>query len=333
MAIQKDESLVDPIDHTVTPRIYASKLTPSLSQAALNLLIDYRRTLQSDLNKSIFWSLKMWTIILSTVSIYSYIQLNDYIQYQSFGALIHNSSFIYELVYVGFFFISATVFCFTAGSMFSYFLKKHADDVLTNSKEFFGVDLMKFAALADNVEEFKKTKKQLKKQELEEYLQNLEEGKNTQLIVYREKPIGVIALQPDLEHSNDEQYVVSIKGLSIRRVYADAGLQEDLINWAYSRARELYLNHHNHGVINGKSLKIYFEIFSFETTLQKMLKNLGWKLIESNDLEDGRVAGYFFGVKKQIWGITLNVEPKVEAETEEVKTESKSKNKNLRSRK
>lgn len=301
MAVQEESLLHEPLDMAQEPKLQATTLKPSLSEASMNLIIDYRRTLLGELTKSMFWDLRTISLLVAGISVYVYMKLYESLQYQTMALLLENRDFYVQLFYVLIAVIMIITITFTFFGELSKFLKLDLDKIAEEPEKTFKFDLIQFAQLADSEEG-------LKLKELSDYRSKVAEGDNTQLIIYRGRPVALITIAKDDELSREDQYVVRINGLGVRRVYADTGLQKDLIQWSYLQARDLYLKEGN--LKKDKPLRIFIEVYSFEKQLLKTLKELpGWQKVSSEPLPDF-IAGKLFGHELQTWGIGMNVTSK-----------------------
>lgn len=286
MVKQKEVKLDQPIDHTAPPTIYGTKLTPSLSNAALNLTIDFIRQKQSQANQRILTHPITISVVLVATSIFAYWKVGHIYHAGGWNLLKHNKDEFFSVL------VFATMFSsllFTALSKSTDFIKTTSENLVDDNEEIFGVDLKTFANLSINNEKQvdKKTKEILSK------------GDNTQIIIYRDTPIAVLSLVTKPELSNQDQFVTKITGCGVRKVYYKSGILEDLIGWAVYRT-----NVQNIG--NASKLVILIDVMSTDSDLKKKIKAKGFQFIEKYHYNNSKILKAY-GIYNEVWGLNINV--------------------------
>lgn len=281
MVAQKDAQLDKPLDKEAPPTIFSTNLTPEYATAALNLTIDFQRQKQSIANSYILkHRLTLTTVLLAIVS-FGYYRL-AWIYRRGGWDLVKKSNDATFSVFI-FAFLFSTCY-FSLASRPTSILRERADSIVKNTEEIFGVDLNKFANLVPTLG---KNKGELAK------------GENTQIIVYRDTPIAIISVLPVAELSSDEEFVVKITGIGIRKVYLKSGILQDLIDWAIKRAQKLNTK-------KAKRLTVLVEALSVDAALISVLKDKQFQKIETLKLSESFFLNKY-GINREIWGVSLNV--------------------------
>lgn len=295
MVKQKEIRLDQPIDHNAPPTIYGTKLTPSLSNAALNLTIDFIRQKQSQANQHIFMHpLSVLLILLASFG-FGYWKVGWIYEAGGWELLKSSRDEIFSILVFITMFTSIT---FTALTKSTNFIKTTSERLVDDNEGIFGVSLKTFANLNPDSND-KKTKNLLTK------------GDNTQIIIYRDSPIAVLSLVPKPELSNgEEKFVTKITGCGVRKVYYKSGIIEDLIDWSVYRSQSL-------NVDKAKKLIVLIDVMSVDTDLKKKLTEKNFKFIEKTYYNNS-ILLKAYGIYNEVWGLNLNVSSLEESKLEEI---------------
>lgn len=284
-----------PLNKDAPPSIYASSLTPELATAALNLPVDFLKQKQGLANKRLI----SHPVVLATIGIFlsTYLAITVTIPRNTSGSM---AGYLYQVFLMNkketftalIFTLIGASFLFTLLSRVSdlYFRAQIDQIVQSKGEEIYGVNLNDVGVL---------TTKDLKKQP-QQFRDNLE---NTHIIVYRETPIALISLAKNNILTTGESLVMSISSVGSRRVYIKSGIIEDLLDWAMIRTRAISSTGNY-----GKSMKILTEVYSFDTEMKKILKSKGFVKIQSARINENRLMGGLFGIKKELWGVQFHYE-------------------------
>ena len=213
---QVDALLDRPLDIDAPPTIYSVNLKPEYGTAALNLSADFIKQEQAQANKYLFFHPII--LIVLAFGLLIYLTPRVYFPLRNTGsvagwfyqlALINRREVLTGLVFTA---IGAS-FLFTLLSRVSdsYFKSKINQLVASKGEKVFGINLNDLVA----------------RHETEDPVVN-----NTHIIVYRETPIALISLSPNMTLSTNENLVMSVTTVGCRRVYVKSGIIEDLIDWA-----------------------------------------------------------------------------------------------------
>ncbi|ANZ77671.1 BA75_04757T0 [Komagataella pastoris] len=298
MVVQKEFDLTVGLSEDKEAVVSYSDLTPEYSTISLNLVIDRRRYLQALLNKKLLWSAPCWVGVLTISVGYGYFKMADYFRYVPLQELISNNNFRYELIST--MILAGMVFSvfFALSALKTEYLRADADKLVDESEKAFGFDLKAYSNLPVNtVDEYKalpKSKKNDKELEL------LENGKNSQIVIYRETPIAVISLVVDKDptQTNDSSYIIRIQSFGIRRVYVKSGIMKELLIWALFRTRAIVED------LNASEVLVLCDLYSFEKDVIPAFQELTFKKINSSPLKDWLLGG-IYGVTKDTWAIGL----------------------------
>ncbi|AOA64539.1 Protein required for teh ER exit of the high-affinity phosphate transporter [Komagataella phaffii CBS 7435] len=315
MVIQKEFDLTVGLSEDKEAVVSYSDLTPEYSTISLNLVIDRRRNLQALLNKKLLWSAPCWVGVLSISLGYGYFKLADYFKYIPLQELILNNNFRYELIST--LILAGMVFSifFALFALKTEFLRADADKLVEESEKAFGFDLKAYSNLPVNtVDEYKSLRKTDDKE-----LELLENGKNSQIVIYRETPIAVISLVVDKDpnQTNNSSYVVRIQSFGIRRVYVKSGIMKELLIWALYRTRTIV------EALNASEVLVLCELYSFEKDVIPTFQELTFKKISSRPLKDWLLGG-IYGVTQDTWAIGLLADGQDGSSKEAVSSDSKS---------
>lgn len=270
MAVQRQFDLNKPVASEGESKLELTKLTPDLVLASLELHGDYYAKLEGLWVKSFLWSAPVISIIVAAVSGYLYYILRDYIEisetYGEFFRLIFRSSDIKVSLTMIFPIIAISIAIFGIvglfiGDEFRQISKKM--DQTNYVEEIYGFPILKFAKLPmDKINN-------LKEKKLED------NGKNSQVILYKTEPIGIITLKPLFDKSNDSNLIVKITGLSIRPAFKKLNFEELLIKWAIETSKSIYAQYLKDKKITdsrGCKITLLTDNYSFNTALENILK-------------------------------------------------------------
>ncbi|CAI4043597.1 hypothetical protein SKDZ_10G1000 [Saccharomyces kudriavzevii ZP591] len=282
---QVDASLDKPLDIDAPPTIFSVNLKPEYGTAALNLSADFIKQEQALANKYLFSHPLVILIIIAGSLIYLAPKIVFPIRntgsiagwfYQLFQ--INKKEVLTGLVFTA---IGAS-FLFTLLSRISdsYFKSKISQLVASKGEKTFGINLNDLVA----------------RHETEDPVVD-----NTHIIVYRETPIALISLTPNMTLTTDDNLVMSVTTVGCRRVYVKSGIIEDLIDWAMLYSKTVRKNGKY-----GESMKLLIDVYSFDNTLKEILKKKGFTYIQSIRVSENRLLGGLFGVKKELWGLQFH---------------------------
>lgn len=276
MVAQQPVNLHEPLDETKDATLRIVPLQPSLATAALTLHGDYYRQLQSKSNTVIVWHplVQLYIFgILGAFTVYKYSELWEISDsYAELWRLIKNNKYILTTFFPVLIFIAGTV------GLVSFLI---TDEFRTVSDGLAGEEYMlklfqfplRVYAAASIDDLASKTSRQF-----------VESASNsTDLIEYRETPVAVVTVIPLANESNSEVFHAKISGLHVRKVYRNAGLDEDLLEVAIGKAKLLTVRYIEDNKIKG-SVKTVLraEAYSFDPILSKLYISNGFKLIESS---------------------------------------------------
>lgn len=283
MSLQKDAGLRDFVDDQAPPTIVSTKLTPELSEAALNLTIDFQRQKQSGANAAIIRHPIIVSTLVVVIGAVGYWKLGEIIQRGGFKLLKLNIDQVMGTLVIATMIISVLATLVTRPTDV---LRSKADSIVDNSESVFGFELREFAAL--NVKKLDKTGREL-----------LDTAENTRVVIYRDTPIAVVSLVPVTDMCTKERFVTKITGVGVRKVYWRSGIIEDLIDWTVFRSGQLN---------NSKAPKILvlYEVVNTDHELIKVLKAKQFQKIESRPVS-GNSLLKLLGIQYDIYGLGLNV--------------------------
>ncbi|CAD6631177.1 HN1_G0006830.mRNA.1.CDS.1 [Saccharomyces cerevisiae] len=282
---QVDASLDKPLDIDAPPTIYSVNLEPEYGTAALNLSADFIRQEQALANKYLFFHPVI--LVVLTIGLLIYLTPRIVFPIRNTGSV---AGWFYQLARINkkvvlsglvFTAIGAS-FLFTLLSRVSdsYFKSKINQLVGSKGEKVFGINLNDLVA----------------RHETKDPVVN-----NTHIIVYRETPIALISLAPNMTLSTDENLVMSVTTVGCRRVYVKSGIIEDLIDWAMLHSKNI----RSSGKY-GETMKLLIDVYSFDSTLKEILKKKGFTYIQSIRVSENRLLGGLFGVKKELWGLQFH---------------------------
>lgn len=284
---QVDVSLHKPLDIDAPPTIYSVNLKPAYGTAALNLSADFIKQEQALANKYLFSH--PLVIFILTVGLAVYLAPKIVFPIRNTESI---TGWFYQLaringkdVLTGIVFTAiGASFLFTLLSRVSdaYFKSKISQLVASKGEKVFGINLNDLVS----------------KNETEDPVVN-----NTHIIVYRETPIALISLAPNVALTTKENLVMSVTTVGCRRVYVKSGIIEDLIDWALLHSKIVRKNGEY-----GETMKLLIDVYSFDNTLREILKKKGFTYIQSIRVSENRLLGGLFGVKKELWGLQFHFE-------------------------
>lgn len=298
MAIQQDAQLQEPLPLDSPPVLEFKTMTPELATAALNLIIDSRVNLQSQLNKTIIWSFPTWSFILALFAPFAAWNLQDYFAHNSWDYLKGNHAFRGDIIqsFIALVMLGSVVF--TGLCLSTYWLREEATKLAEKTTDTFGFDLAQFARLPSNP----KTTNDISL--LETWMKP---AKNTQLVIYRGVPICVVVLKLNKDLTSKDQFVVDIQQAAVRRVYVKSGIFKDLLEFAFKRSAEMLKEFKvETPKMYGKEVKIklMYNCYSFETEPKKVLQENHFECIVKTGSKSPFITAVF-GCKKETWCASL----------------------------
>ncbi|KAI5958172.1 PHO86 [Candida theae] len=307
MVTQRDIDLNAPLDANAPSSLSKSPLTPELTKAAITLHGDRYKQSQANLTRFVIWHpyfVALYSMIFPTVLAYylwDYISISDNLVEMYFIVSRNKRDFIFHIIkaiptIAGIFGIFGYI-AYILGDQLGSITHRYVAEKYCNFT--FGFDIKEFA--------------QDPKTPL------LKNGKNSELIIYRNQPIAIATLKPDLEQSTPENFIVVITGIHVRKVFNTVDFDSLLIEWAVLRSRELYqefLLKKGSKVKNG-TIFVTTDSYSFDKQQQTTLSRCGFKLLSSS-LElnpfDPTSKSYersfnnFLGIARNTFGLLLTTE-------------------------
>ncbi|CCF57924.1 hypothetical protein KAFR_0D02760 [Kazachstania africana CBS 2517] len=283
---QVDASLDKPLDKDAPPTIFQKNLTPEYASAALNLSIDFLKQQQSMANKYLI----VHPLTISSIALFLIIFLTPRLVYPSTAPFSSVSTYLLQFIKVNqrevlgalLFTIILTSFLFTFLSRISdhFFKSKIRHIVQKDGEPVFNLNL---------------------KSEIPE-----NGSADTNIIIYRGTPISLISVSENNVLSSLDSLVMNINTIGCRQVYTRSGILEDLIDWAMIRTKQVGVTRNK----TNKSMKLIIEVYSFDETLKKILQKKGFKLVSKGKLNENRLLGGLFGVKRELWGVQFHIQPR-----------------------
>ncbi|KAG5421640.1 PHO86 [Candida metapsilosis] len=307
MVAQKDIDLNEPLDEKVSSTLSKSALTPELTKAAITLQGDRYKQLQAKLTKFIIWHpyfVTFYIILFPSVLVYylwDFISISESMIELYYIISRNKRDFFVQII------VSAPVMAGIFG-IFGFIAYILGDQIGAITDKYvaqkycdytFGFDVKEFAS--------------------DPKTPLLKNGKNTELVVYRNQPIAVATLKPDWDQCTEENFIVNITGVHVRKVFAQVDFDQFLFEWAILRSRELYqefLIQKNSKVKNG-TIFIVTDAYSFDTQQQKLLARNGFRLLSSSwelnpfnpSLKSYEKAlNKLFGISRGTFGLLLTTE-------------------------
>ncbi|KAI5969466.1 PHO86 [Candida margitis] len=307
MVTQKHIDLNAPLDVNVPSTLKKSPLTPELAKAAITLHGDRYKQSQANLTRYVIWhpySIALYSLIFPSILVYSlwdYFEISDNLVEFYTIASRNKRDFAFHVISVAP--LIASVF-----GIFGFFSFILGDEVGTITDRYVAQKYCDFTFGFD-IKEFAQDPK----------TPLLKEGKNSELVIYRDQPIAIATIKPDWEQSTPENFIVQITGLHVRKVFNKIDFDQMLIEWAVLRSRELYqtyLTSKNSKVKNGTIL-IVTDAYSFDKKFEKTLFSSGFRIFNSSyELNpfSPTLKGYqevlhkLLGLKRDTFGILLTTE-------------------------
>lgn len=275
MVAQVDLDLSTPLLGDADASITTIPLEPALATAALTLHGDFYRQLQSKANSRIFWhpvTQILSAVVLVSFSIYQYYELVEISD--SFDEFLHlcwNNKYIITTFF--------PVITFLAGfiGLVSFIISDEFRLVSDNLKQD-AVMLKVFRfplRIYSNYEGKDKGDKSLG------FVESA--SQSTEFIKYRDSPIAVVTVVPLPDKSTSEVFYAQITGLHVRKVYAETGLQNELLEIAKTKARSLCSRYVRDMAIKTTSMRIVLiaEGYSLNPTMNQILKDHDFKVVET----------------------------------------------------
>lgn len=272
MVTQKDIDLNTPLDARAPSTLSKSALTPELTKAAVTLHGDRYKQSQANLTRFIIWhpySFALYSLIFPSILVYAlwdYISISDNLVELYFIASRNKRDFIFHIIksgptiagIFGIFGFIAYILGDEVGAITDrYVAQKYCDYT-------FGFDVKEFA--------------QDPKTPL------LKNGKNSELIIYKDQPIAIGTLKPDWEQSTPDNFIVNITGIHVRKVFKKVDFDQLLIEWAVLRARELYQEYllQKKSKTKNGTIFVVTDAYSFDKEQEGTLIRCGFKLLSSS---------------------------------------------------
>ncbi|KAI5953666.1 PHO86 [Candida jiufengensis] len=308
MIEQKEIDLNKPLDADKPATLEKSTLTPALTKASLILHGDYYKQSQSNLSKFVFWhpiSILVYTTLVPLVFgfvLWDYLSISENLVEFYTIASKNRNDFIFNILRGA----PIVASIFASFAFIGYILGDDVGAIATNfiSKNYCN------SVYGFDVTEFVKEKSKAKV---------LKNGENTNIISYRDQPIAIITLVPDLKQSTPENFVVKITGIHVRKVFQKVDFDNLLIEWAVVRSRELYQEYLKDSKTNVKkgSILITADCYSFNKKLARALQIHGFQILdksfELNPFEDTaksyeKLIHKILGASLDTYGIILSTD-------------------------
>lgn len=271
MVIQTDLNLHQPLDKDADATIRRVALKPELATAALTLHGDYYRQLQSQSNLHIVWHPVAQIFVLAVLGASSFYVFRDLVSVSdSIGEFLHllkNNKFVLTKYFPVLLFIAGTLG--TASFMITDEFRLVSDGL---ALEKYMLKLFRFPlriyANADEKDFSSKTS--------QSFLESA--SKSTDFIEYRGSPIGVVTVIADTEASSDDVFYAKISGLHVRKVYRNAGLQEELLTFAKEKATDLCSRYVKDMGLRTSNIKLILkaEAYSFDKLMTNFYESNGF---------------------------------------------------------
>lgn len=273
MVAQVDLDLNKPLDADAQSIIARVAMNPSLALLALTLHGDYYRQLQSKCNRRIVWDPLLQLVLVTLfVGITAYIFRDIYQIADSFGeflSLLWANKFALTNLFPALIIIGGFigVITFTITDEF-----RNMSDVMSTDEAMAKVFRFPLRIYAN-----------ARESDMDSTL--IESGsRSTDLIMYRNSPIAVITVVPEPEKSSDKVFYAKITGLHVRKSYAKAGLEEDLLQYAKAKALELSEKYAKDNKFNGKKIKtiLLADAYTVDPVLPALYLRNGFKVTGSS---------------------------------------------------
>lgn len=275
MVQQVDFDLSAPLLTDAEPSITVIPLEPALATAALTLHGDFYRQLQSKTNHRIFWHPVTQTISISVLVsffIYKYSELIEISD--SFAEFLHlcwSNKYLLTTFFPVFIFLAGSIglTSFIISDEFRFISDSLKDDAVM--LKIFRFPLRIYASYDTN----DKSGKSLG------FIDAA--SSSTDFIKYRDSPIAIVTVVPLPDKSTSDVFYAKITGLHVRKVYEKTGLQNELLDLAKIKAKNLCSRYVKDMDIKTKSMRIVLTIdgYSLNTDLNRIIKDHDFKLVET----------------------------------------------------
>lgn len=286
---QVDARLNEPLNSETPPTIFASDLKPEYATAALNMAADFVKHKQSLANMSVLGH-PLIVALVWMVAIYFAApkvtiprDAGDSFLGFAWASISQNKSVVPTVIIFG---CLSTIIVFTLMSRVTetFFNSLSRDIIDTQGQNVFGINLKKLV-------EGKSTK------------QELEQAKNTYIVVYRDTPVALVSMVENKILTTKDNLVMSVSTMGSRRVYEKSGIIEDLLDWCAIRTKQEYVKGHYEG-----KMKLLIDVYSFDVDIKQILKKKGFTLLKSAKLNESFILGKVFGMQKELWGLQFHFE-------------------------
>ncbi|XBW38556.1 hypothetical protein QEN19_004144 [Hanseniaspora menglaensis] len=304
-----------PIDKDAPSTIKSIPLEHEYCQASMTLALDSLKQTESLGNKYIFWHpfLSILIVVVSSLFLKRYplihlskVSEESVLSYAGKNLFKNKDTLTNFVLFIAF---SVTVFFKLLANINSHYFSNVSQLLESeNGKSVFGIDIKDYA-LDKNIINDKLILKN-----------------NANIIVYRDVPIALAALDTPLGNIKDEdediielKNIATIKALSCRRVYLKSGILEDLLNWSKKRCLDLNETvYSKKNTIKGQSVyennlieKLQFKTYSYEYDLEKLMISNGFKLVKLEKL-DSKINRLVIllnaiGIRTKTWEIKVPV--------------------------
>lgn len=257
MVSQKEVNLNVPLDVNKKATLSRTELTPDLAEASLVLHGDYYRQLQGKCNKYLFWHPLSLLILISGGLSFFFFRVREWIEVadsagEFFKFFVKSRDFQVEIFKTLPLAISVFGIIAVIAFMLSDVFRVISDELPKPeySQALYGFDITKFANSGD---------KKLTPKEKAAF-----HGDYTQIIVYRDSPIAVVTLRPLLDVSTESNFVVRITGLHVRKVFAKADFETLMLEWSFTKARQIFQEHVKKSKVAGCKIQLLIDAYSFD---------------------------------------------------------------------
>lgn len=287
---QVDARLHEPLSSETPPTIYSTALKPEYASAALSMSADFVKKKQSLANMSILGHplviVLVWMVVVyfaaPKVTIPADNGDGSFVDFV-WLSISRNKNIVPTVIIVG---CLSTIVVFTLMSrvtetFFNSLVKAIFD---TQGENVFGVNLKKFAEGKSTNEE-------------------LEQAKNTYIVVYRDTPVALVSLVENKILTTEANLVMSVSTMGSRKVYEKSGIIEDLIDWCAIRTKQKYVQDQHSG-----KMKLLIDTYSFDVHNRDILRQKGFTLLKTTKLSGSFILGKIFGVRKELWGLQFHFE-------------------------
>lgn len=271
MVEQTDLNLHQPLNKDTEAIIRRVPLQPLLATAALTLHGDYYRQLQSQSNSHIVWHPVAQLFVLAVLGCSTLYVFRDLISVSDsipeFFHLLKNNKFVLTNYFPVLLFIAGTLG--TASFLITDEFRLVSDG-LANEK--YMLKLFRFPLrIYANAEE-----KDLSSKTALPFLETA--SHSTDLIEYRGSPIAVVTVVADPDASSSDVFYAKITGLHVRKVYRNAGLQEELLLFAKEKATDLWTRYAKDNGLKTSDVKLVLkaDAYSFDSVMTNIYESNGF---------------------------------------------------------